>query len=116
MLLRGGGDFGTPDGSCWPVAAGPHIYSASVIPDGGGATIWVDGQSLCTFGPSCFANGGTLPCLGTPAFDEIGVRGLSSGYQNSDGVVAEMLVYSNALSDSDRQGVEAYLAAKYRLP
>jgi hypothetical protein len=36
--------------------------------------------------------------------------------QNLKGELAELLVYSNALSDNDRVAVEQYLGRKYALP
>jgi len=48
----------------------------------------------------------------------IGATGLSGGNRFSFGAVdvAEVVVYSAALSTSDRRGVEAYLGTKYGIP
>ncbi|HEY3357241.1 MAG TPA: kelch repeat-containing protein, partial [Polyangia bacterium] len=93
---------------------------------------WISAPS---YGPAATTNPYIYSSVGTGALTTIfrngvqlysnasgltGPNGLSlSGYQAvgefSDALVAEVLVYSGALSATDRQTVEAYLSAKYGL-
>ncbi|HEY3351958.1 MAG TPA: hypothetical protein VGQ83_01795, partial [Polyangia bacterium] len=82
--------------------ANPYLYSS--VSTGALTTIFRGGAQL-------YSNAGGV----------VGPNGLSlSGYmptqvEFSDARIAEVLVYGGALSAADRQAVEAYLTAKYRL-
>jgi hypothetical protein len=42
-------------------------------------------------------------------------RGSRPGNQNQAGDIAEIVVFDRGLTDTERQGVEAYLAEKYSI-
>jgi hypothetical protein len=64
-------------------------------------------------------NNGTLFASstgGVTAPNGLSLNGHLSSSEFSDGDLAEVIVYNSALSDSDRQKVETYLAYKYNIP
>jgi hypothetical protein len=97
VLLRGSGDQGLTMAN--PSINGAHIYSATVSADGG--SVWVDGNLI---------GEGIVP---PTSFDSIGSR--SAGKQFSDGDVAEIVVFGQAVADSDRLAIESYFNGKYSL-
>jgi len=101
--------FGTTQINNWPV----YIRPASL---GDTASITVskkDGttDSLYVNGSLVMSEGGKFPSIvGTMPNGSLGLADRSTYFT---GDIAEVLVYSRALTDSDRQTVEQYLIAKY---
>ena len=83
-------------------------YIAEVVFDGTMAKSYLTGQLYGQFNSS-----------GSFDINQMGVgEGFTNGSATSffQGDIAEVLVYNSALSDSDRQTVEAYLTQKWALP
>jgi hypothetical protein len=78
-----------------------HVFSANT-----GANFYADGTSL----GATIANAWS----GSTIFNSIGFSGAGTGYSNGD--IAEILLYNNIISTTDRQAVENYLKTKYGTP
>jgi len=63
-----------------------------------------------------YANGAAKTAVGSTGTFNISRCAVGAGLTNSDGMqgdIAEVLIYSSALSNTDREAVEDYLGAKY---
>ena len=98
----GGGANGQVSGTVSPTAAAPHLLT--VVMSGKNVSHYLDGQ----------ANGtGILDTVmadtGAPLY--IGSRG--DLFTKMKGDFAEILLFSTAVNDADRQAIDAYFGAKY---
>lgn len=85
------------------------VSLAEVIADGyGGQTTLLRNGEKVGSSDSPFGN---IRGAGKPRPLHIG--GTSTGFPSANGLLAEVIIYETALSDSERQGVEKYLAEKY---
>ena len=71
----------------------------------------VNTDTLYVNGTAVVSQGGKLAVMNGIRGDAYLGRGDSNTYFN--GHIAEVLVYTRALTDADRQSIEAYLRAKY---
>jgi fibronectin-binding autotransporter adhesin len=78
-----------------------RLYSAVIPGSGQNSTVWSNGFQIVT---------GTA---GTAGPNGLSLGGGYSGGEYSNGQIGELLVYTTALSDADRQAIERYLAAKW---
>jgi hypothetical protein len=103
--------FGTSQRDNWPTYARPSpIGGAGTITtarkDGATDSLWVDGQLV-------MSESGKLPRIA--ACKDIATIGRGQSQKSFfAGGIAEVLVYTRALPDDERQSVERYLKAKYR--
>jgi hypothetical protein len=75
--------------------------------NGSNIHLWRNGTLKATTAVAAISSTGTL--------NDVGVEGISSiVFWNGD--IAEVLVYNNALSSTNRGNVETYLKSKYGIP
>ncbi len=83
-----------------------HMFSYTRDSGSGAIDAHTDGLRLSTFAGTNSASGTRIDIMqGT----------YTSGGEHSDARIGEMVIYNRALSESDRQKVESYLALKYGL-
>ncbi len=83
-----------------------HLFSYTRDSGSGAIDAHADGLHLSTFAGTNSASGTRIDIMqGT----------YTSGGEHSDARIGEMVIYNRALSESDRQKVESYLALKYGL-
>jgi hypothetical protein len=96
-----GSDTRKTVGDLTPSLAAFRLYE--VRSTSGEWTAWLDGSQVFTTGTNTVA---------TPTDMRLGENGLGNQFE---GDIGEMLVYDAALSDTDREAVETYLADKWGL-
>lgn len=100
-----------------------NIYAGTQLFAGSGATVgaWVAISAVFNGGSSQFWRDGTSAAsgsAGSQALTQLYVmsnRGAGGSFF-TDGGLAEVIIYDSALSDGDRESVEAYLATKWGTP
>ena len=90
--------------STTPAGTNAHLYAFTVT--NGASSMWEDGTNIAL-------NSGASADVGRLRLNGLGAAGPS---ENSDGDVAEVLIYNTVLSRDDERRVGSYLAAKYGLP
>lgn len=85
----------------------PHLVMATRVQSSGALEIFVDGNSEGT------GTAGATLSLSEPGSFGIGNHSTEQVEAQFNGDIAEIIVYSGALSAADRDNVESYLALKY---
>jgi hypothetical protein len=98
---RATGNGGTPTQVLTP----PTSFVGSTIFTSTGATQWVNGT----------ANASNTTSLGAFNYNLYNIGRFSGGGLNWTGAIGEVIAFNSALSTSDRQQVEGYLATKWGL-
>jgi hypothetical protein len=108
--------FGDPSSYDFHGESGAKMFSAyahSFVRDGAGYVNGVSTAVLSIDKPSSFANIAVV----TTGNTTIGFLSQDRNIERAwDGDIAEILIYSAALSTTDRQAIESYLRDKYSLP